>query len=66
MTVIRGLILNHFFIRCLREYIGRNADLDVTLHIFEGIELNGTISGEEQSLRPSNLIFLLLNCSSLI
>ena len=39
MTVARVLILGHSFIRRLREYIGRNADLDVSLHILEGIEL---------------------------
>ena len=39
MTVTRVLILGHSFIRRLREYIGRNADLDANLHILEGIEL---------------------------
>ena len=39
MTVTHVLILGHYFIRRLRKYIGRNADLDVSLHIFEGIEL---------------------------
>ena len=39
MTVTRVLILGHSFIRRLRKYIGRNAYLDVSLHIFEGIEL---------------------------
>ena len=39
MSVTRVLILGHSFIRRLREYIGRNADLDANLHILEGIEL---------------------------
>ena len=38
MTVTRVLILGHSFIRRLRKYLGRNADLDVGLHILEGIE----------------------------
>ena len=39
MTGTRVLILGHSLIRRLREYIERDADLDVSLHIFEGIEL---------------------------
>ena len=39
MSVLRVLILGHSFIRRLREYIRRNADLDANLHILEGIEL---------------------------
>ena len=39
MSVTRVLILGHSFIRRLREYIGRNADLDANLHILESIEL---------------------------
>ena len=39
VSVTRVLILGHSFIRRLREYIGRNADLDANLHILEGIEL---------------------------
>ena len=39
MSVTRVLILGHSFIRRLREYIGRNVDLDANLHILEGIEL---------------------------
>ena len=39
MSVTRVLVLGHSFIRRLREYIGRNADLDANLHIFEGIQL---------------------------
>ena len=66
MTATRVLILGHSFIRRLREYIGRNTELDANLHILDNVELkNGTGSGEEQSLRPFNLIFLLLNYSSL-
>ena len=33
------MIHGHSFIRCLREYIGRNTDLDANLYILEGIEL---------------------------
>ena len=36
MTVTRVLMLGHSFIRRLPEYIGRNTDLDVSLHILEG------------------------------
>ena len=39
MTVTRVLILGHSLIRRLREYIGSNADLDVSLHILDGIAL---------------------------
>ena len=33
------LILGHSFIRSLREYLGRNVELDANLHILEGIKL---------------------------
>ena len=55
MSVTRVLILGHSFIRRLREYIGRNADLDATLHIFEGIELKWHgVGGRTVLKRPSN------------
>ena len=51
MTVTRVLILGHSFIRCLREYIGRNADLDVSLHILKGIELKWHMVGGRTVLK---------------
>jgi len=39
MTVTRVLILGHSLIRRLREYTGRNTDLDANLHILDSIEL---------------------------
>ena len=39
VLVFDSLVLSLVLIRRLREYIGRNADLDANLHILEGIEL---------------------------
>ena len=65
MTITRVLILGYSFIRRLREYIGRNTVLDANLHILEGIELKWHEVGGRKYLKPFNLIFLWLKCSSL-